>query len=77
MDIDLLAKAFESLYDNKMQSKDLYRNKAKEYFKRSRQPNKVPKANGGFTSFENTFTPTPRKAQRREVEVKPLEPQES
>ena len=76
-----MAKAFESLYENKSASKDEYRNKAKEYFRRSRSPNKVPKANGGYTNFEN-FTPTPRGKSKktplkREIEAKPLEPQES
>lgn len=84
-----MSKAFESLYENKeaakMNKKDAYRIKAKEYFMRSRSPNKVPKADGGYT----TFTPSPRKKasfkeretetyrQRREVEAKPLEPQDS
>lgn len=38
-----MAKAFESLYENKRTQKDDYRLKAKEYFKRSRSPNKIPK----------------------------------
>ena len=77
LDIDLMAKAFEILLDhknaNRSASKDNYRAKAKEYFMRSRSPNKVPKPNGGYSEF----TPTPRSKNvtaRREVEAKPLEP---
>jgi len=77
LDLDLMAKAFEILYDHKQASrsasKENYRVKAKEYFMRSRSPNKVPKLNGGYQEF----TPKPRGKKvsvRREVEAKPLEP---
>ena len=80
IDLDIMGKVFDALIDNKnaakSSSKENYRAKAKEYFMRSRSPNKVPKATGGYTQFEQ-FTPTPRGKKisvRREVEAKPLEP---
>jgi len=78
LDLDLMGKVFEILLEHKQASrsasKENYgRMKAKEYFMRSRSPNKVPKLNGGYQEF----TPTPRAKKvsvRREVEAKPLEP---
>jgi hypothetical protein len=53
-EIEVMATAFESLYENRRRSQDDYRSKAKEYFKRSRSPTKVPKV--AKVPVEN-FTP--------------------